>query len=595
MGFLILLMLSLFSSTQAYAELQLTHKMQGLPVTANTHVIEDPQRKLTIDDILKMDEAEFQQHQDHKKTVQGISASAWWVLLDVENKTDATIDWILEAVYTHTDYLDVYHINKEGKITTILTGDKRPFTNRPISSEAYAFPYSTAPHTQEKIVVRLAYERIGMIELLMRSWNPTAFQDHQSHTYYLYGAVFGAGLFVILFTLIIHIPSRLPAYYWYLGYLVFVLIDSLANTGIGYRFIWHDSAYLTDSAHILLTTLAFIFAIQFNRVFLQTKQLMPRADRLLQILLGIAITAGLCYLFEYRGLSAKLLMLTGILLGIMPFIGLWAWKVLKRSDARWYVIAWSVWSVSLALLIGRLAGVFEMNDGILWASRMGLLLETVLLSFALIDRINVLQEEKLTAEEKLIESLENSNNSLEEKVLARTIDLEQARQEAESMAETDVLTGVGNRRFFFSRGEEALQLTNRLDHPLTLVMIDIDNFKKIHDSKCHAAGDSVIKRVAELSQKRLRSTDILGRIGGEEFAFILIDSKLDKAIALSEILRKEIEATTVDSPLGEIKFTASFGITMVTREDKELDDPLHRADKALYQAKNNGRNRIECL
>jgi len=366
----------------------------------------------------------------------------------------------------------------------------------------------------------------------------------------------------------------------------------LANTGLGYRFIWHNSVYLTDSAHILLSTFAFIFALQFNRAFLQTKQLMPRADQLLQVTLGITITAGLCYLLGYRSLSAKLLMFTAILLTVMPFIGLWAWKVLKRSDARWYVLAWSVWSISMAVIIGRLTGILEVNDSILWTCRMGLLLETVLLSFALIDRINVLRQDILTAEEALIESLENANNSLEEKVLARTIDLEQARQEAEVMAETDVLTGIGNRRFFFSRGEEALQLTKRLEHSLTLVMIDIDHFKKINDSKGHAAGDSVIKRVAELSQQHLRSTDILGRIGGEEFAFILIGTGLNEAVELSELLRKEIEATIVDSPLGEIKFTASFGITSVTLQDEDLDATLHRADKALYRAKQAGRNQV---
>jgi diguanylate cyclase (GGDEF)-like protein len=234
-----------------------------------------------------------------------------------------------------------------------------------------------------------------------------------------------------------------------------------------------------------------------------------------------------------------------------------------------------------------------MSDTVLWTSRMGFLLETVLLSFALIDRINVLQQEKLTAEENLIHSLERVNNSLEEKVLERTIDLEEAKREAESMAETDVLTGGGNRRFFFSRGESALEMIKRLGYPLTLVMVDIDHFKKINDSYGHAAGDRVIKYVADLTQKRLRATDIFGRIGGEEFAFLLMGSGLEEALKLSELLRKEIEAAVVESPQGAISFTASFGVTTVIPQDSDLDASLHRADEALYQAKHNGRNRVE--
>ncbi len=594
MGFFIVLLLGFLSSTQAFATLQLSDEMSGLTLTAKTHVIEDSQRELSIDDILKMDWSEFQLQKDYKKTVQGVSASAWWVMFEVENQTDSKIDWVLEAVYTHTDFIDLYHITEQGEVKTSFTGDKRPNDKRLISSESYAFPFSVAAGTHEKIVVRFSYEKAGMIELLMRVWDPIAFQNHQSISYYLFGGLFGAGLFVILFTLIIHIPSQLPAYYWYLAYLLFVLIDGLANTGLGYRFIWHDSPYLTDSAHILATTLAFIFAIQFNRVFLQTKQFMPRADRLLQALLVITIIAGLSYIFDYRALSIKLILLTGISLGIMPLIGLWAWKVLKRSDARWYVIAWAVWSISLGVLVGRLMGLVEMSDTVLWASRMGFLLETVLLSFALIDRINVLRQEKLTAEKNLIISLESANSTLEEKVLARTVSLEKARQAAQAMAETDVLTGVGNRRYFFSRGEDTLKLTRRLGHALTLVMIDIDHFKKINDSNGHAAGDDVIKHVAELTQKRLRSTDIFGRIGGEEFAFLLVGSGLDEAVKLSELLRKEIKSTFVDSPLGKITFTASFGVTTVKLQDEGLDASLQRADQALYKAKHNGRNRVEC-
>ena len=587
--------LCLISSPQAFAAFQLSHEMSGLPILGEASVIEDPSRQLTIDDILDIDKTEFQQQKQNKKTVKGMSSSAWWVMFDVENQTNSTINWVLESIYTHTDYLDLYHIDSSGEVTTILTGDKRPFDNRPIASESFAFPFSAAPNSQGKIVLRYAYDEIGMVELFMRGWDQRSFQDHTSISYYLYGGLFGAGLFVILFTLIIHIPTRLPAYYWYLGYLVFVLGNSLANTGLGHRFIWHDSPYLTDSAHILLTAFAFIFALQFNRVFLQTKQLMPRADRLLKFLLGMAITSALCYLVGYRGLSGKLLILTAILLAVMPLIGLWAWKILKRTDARWYVIAWSVWSISMIVLVARLAGILEVNDVVLWISRMGLLLETVLLGFALIDQVNVLRKDKQDSEERLIESLENTNSFLEEKVQARTADLEQARQVAVSMAETDVLTGVGNRRFFFSHGENAFQLAKRLEQPLTLVMIDIDNFKKINDAKGHASGDNVIKRVTNLCKQRLRSTDILGRIGGEEFAFIMIGTELKEAVVFSERLRKEIETTVVDSPLGNINFTTSFGITSITPQDQRLDTVLNRADKALYQAKRKGRNCIECL
>lgn len=590
LSFLILFVF--LSSPKATADIQLSEQMPGNPITGGITVIEDPERKLTLEEVLARDWSGFETDIQSQKSVRGISSSAWWVVLDVENTNTTQIDWVFEAVYTHTDFLDFYHLDADGNMNSIFTGDKRPFANRPMSSQSYAFPLQTRAASKEKIILRMVYEEAGMIELLVRSWDPKAFQEYQTTTSVLYGGLIGSGLLIIIFTLIIYIPSRLPAFYWYLGYLTFVLANFVANTGLGHRFIWHDSPFLTDSAHILLAACAFACALQFNRVFLQTKRLMPRADKLLLTFIGMVAVGGALYLLGFRALSGKLLILTAILLSVMPLIGLWAWKVLKRNDARWYVIAWSIWSISVVIIVGRLTGALEMSNTTIWISRTGLLLEAVFLGFALIDHVNTLRRDKLAAEEKLIDSLENSNKLLEEKVLARTAELEKARFEAEVMAETDPLTGVGNRRYFMSRGEESLKLAQRLGQPLSLVMLDIDHFKKINDSKGHATGDLVIQHVAGLCKARLRETDILGRIGGEEFAVVLMGAEPEQAFMMAEQLRKAIADSVIRTPEGEISFTASFGVAIQNSETSHLEVLLHQADIALYQAKETGRNRV---
>lgn len=590
---LILWLLCLLVTPQALAAFQLSDHMRGQSIAGDMQVIEDPDRVFTLDDLLNREWPASPQPRQQQKTIKGMSASAWWVVLDVENPGASAIDWVLESTHIHTDFLDLYHIDAKGGITAIHTGDKRPISNRAMPAEAFAFPLSTPPQARERIVLRYAYADAGMIDLLARIWDPTTYQNNRLITYYLYGVIFGAVLFVILFNIIIHIPTRLSAFFWYMACMGFTLLSFVANSGLGYRYVWHESAYLTDSALILFTAFAFGFAIQFNRVFLQTKRLMPRADRLLQLLLGLAASGGLCYLAGFRGIAGNIIILTAFSLAIMPFIGLWAWKVLKRTEARWYVIAWSVWCLSLVVTISRLSGIIEVSDPVLWTTRMGFLLEAVLLGLALIDQINVLRKDKIAAEEQLIETLESTNLVLEQKVQARTAELEQARQEAEAMAETDVLTGVGNRRYFFSRGEESLQLAKRQNQAWTLVMLDIDHFKEINDSRGHAAGDMVIKQVARLSQQRIRSTDILGRIGGEEFAFILREAGLEEARRLADTLREQIASTCIDTPTGEVCFSVSFGITSLAPQDGQLNDVLQRADEALYRAKDNGRNRIE--
>ena len=339
---LALLLLALFFAPQTFAAIQLTPEMSGLPISSDMQVIEDPERFFTLNELLSKEWPEARITGTGSNTVKGMSRSAWWVMLEVENASNSSINWVLEAVHPHTDYLDLYHINAQGVITEVLTGDKRPFSQRPIAAETFAFPIVTSAHSKEKLVLRYAYHDIGMIELLSRIWDPASYQENRETNYYLYGALLGAALVVILFNLIIHIPTRLPVFYWYLGYLSCAVLVFIANTGLGHRFFWHDSSYLTNSAHILLLACVFGFAVQFNRTFLHTKQLMPRADRLLQLLLGLTIISALCDLIGYRDLAVNLLFITGFSLAIMPLIGLWAWKVLKRTEARWYVIAWSV-------------------------------------------------------------------------------------------------------------------------------------------------------------------------------------------------------------------------------------------------------------
>jgi diguanylate cyclase (GGDEF)-like protein/PAS domain S-box-containing protein len=172
---------------------------------------------------------------------------------------------------------------------------------------------------------------------------------------------------------------------------------------------------------------------------------------------------------------------------------------------------------------------------------------------------------------------------------------EQKRLENElrEMAATDVLTGVHNRRRFLELCEIEIQRAKRYNNALSMVMLDVDWFKTINDTYGHAVGDEAIKSMTRLCQKMLRTTDVLGRIGGEEFAILLTETQLDGAQVIAERIRKSAEEYTFDTGTGvEGRFTASFGLTSLVATDQNPDDLLKRADIALYQAKAGGRNRV---
>ena len=156
----------------------------------------------------------------------------------------------------------------------------------------------------------------------------------------------------------------------------------------------------------------------------------------------------------------------------------------------------------------------------------------------------------------------------------------------------DGLTGIGNRSCFDERIVEELSHRDRMGSDLTVALCDIDHFKKVNDSYGHAAGDEVIRGIAKLFIRLLRKKDIACRIGGEEFAILLRDTNITRAIPVLDRIRKQLER--IRWPVHpEHHVTCSFGVCDLPAGDvQNPEDWLKTADDALYAAKHAGRNRI---
>lgn len=170
--------------------------------------------------------------------------------------------------------------------------------------------------------------------------------------------------------------------------------------------------------------------------------------------------------------------------------------------------------------------------------------------------------------------------------------LTKARDKAVELAHTDPLTGINNRRAFFINAEKSLAHARRYKQPTAVVMLDIDHFKKVNDSFGHAVGDDVIKSITDLCQNTFREVDIIGRMGGEEFAFVLVGASIEDAMLVTERLRINIEESKVMADGKIISVTASFGVTQYRGDIQTIDTLLAEADVALYKAKSTGRNKV---
>ena len=186
--------------------------------------------------------------------------------------------------------------------------------------------------------------------------------------------------------------------------------------------------------------------------------------------------------------------------------------------------------------------------------------------------------------------LKANNQLLEIRVRARTRDLYQAKKNAEKMARTDPLTGLNNRRAFFELAKPIDKAADRYGRRYSVLMIDIDHFKKVNDSFGHAMGDQVIKSIAAAMQQIIRTTDIPGRLGGEEFAIIVTDTPAQEVTNLAERLRLSIANSK--NLIGDIaiEVTISVGIAAFKAGGDSLEAVMNKADQALYLAKSKGRN-----
>ncbi len=160
----------------------------------------------------------------------------------------------------------------------------------------------------------------------------------------------------------------------------------------------------------------------------------------------------------------------------------------------------------------------------------------------------------------------------------------------EALARRDPLTGVANRRHFFELAESEVSRARRYGTALSLIMLDLDHFKRINDQFGHAAGDRILTRFCHGAASLLRETDLLARLGGEEFIVLLPGTPLDGAVQLAERLRCHAEAEIVEEASNPIRYTVSAGVATLALEDSSIEATMRRADAALYAAKVAGRN-----
>ncbi len=499
---------------------------------------------------------EFKKNTENKVSF-GFTQSTIWAVLPFENASQIAVQNVIKIDNAWLDNIDLYFFSAGALVSQVSIGDNVPFSRRlrqeRMPSAAFEFPSGTS-----HVLFRFRSEDPMTIPIYLGSERAmlSAFAENA----YFYGALYGGLLILLIYNLALFFYIRELRYLLYPIYLMAFTAFNFTYTGHGFWLVWSGSVTMQQWMMPGLMFCYLFSAVLFTIGFLNTRTFLPTLYGYRHLIyVSLLIIAGLIFLSGNRSLiiMIQLIMLTSLSVW-MVVVGCMA---LKNKDpiAKFFIPAIIMGTGGATFSSFATWGIIPYSQ---WAFRgieVGMLLEMSLLSISLGFNFKLAQE---------------------------------ARIRAESNALHDPLTNLYNRRAFSKLLSPSWELGKRNNTPMSIMLMDLDWFKRINDQFGHAAGDCVLEGVAKIIKSRIRDSDIALRWGGEEFLIFLPTTSINQAKQLAEELRTQIEQISFNK-VGSV--TISIGVVSATPDQIDLDKLITLADEALYSAKEQGRNTVKVI
>ncbi|WP_158972447.1 diguanylate cyclase [Paraglaciecola sp. L3A3] len=429
---------------------------------------------------------------------------------------------------------------------------------------------------------------------------------------FVLGLLFGLLSAMGLLNFFVYLYSQL---YRFIIYSLLVLTWGLALAifyGIDERFIWPDNLWLQQHGLNIFVNLSLFFSVIFSYFFLNFSFHNKVVSLIIKAVVSLLLLNFVIGFFlSQQQLLIDLTICLSVSTLLILSIGTWLWKK-NIFMAKSYTLAWSVFLICAGLSTLDYLQIMSVPQ---YTLLLGAVIKTCWLTLTMVlghyqHKQELLNKKIVSLEndseffQTEIESLnakEQSTENLEYSMQERTLELEVAlrelsekNRELEEKNTLDALTGIRNRSFFDKKYQAEVRRSRREQTQLSIVMIDIDHFKKVNDNYGHLVGDECIKIVANTIQSSLkRPSDDVCRYGGEEFSLILPNTELSGAVALVEKIRVKIEETVIQLDKVSVKITVSAGIGSGIADLSQAEESiLALADQQLYKAKHAGRNQV---
>ena len=560
-----------------------------LPLENELQFLEDPGGRQDLKDI--RGRGGWRQL-DGRTFNRGYSDSAWWLRVSLTNGGNTELERFFSVDYPVLGDVRVYALADGELRNSWRLGHDHPYSQRPVDHRFFVVPLEWAPHETLDVYVRVRTD--SSVQVPVTLWDRETFRSHDITANILQGIYFGAFLVIGVYNLLLFFALGERNYLYYVGFVFSIALLMASLTGYGFQYLWPGATEWNDQAILIFISGVLAFAGLFARRFLELNRLSPWLNGFaLLVIAASGICAVLSFFLSYFVLITVLIPL--VVIGCMVAFagGIYAWYQ-GQTTAKYYVMAWSFVLAGGVILALSKGGVLPSNFFTDHAAQLGSIIEVVLLSFALAQRINVERQLRYQAQSETLETARRLNRELEDRVRERTQELEELNQKLNELSVTDGLTGLRNRRFLDGQLRQEVDWARRSGRPMAVAMLDIDHFKPVNDTYGHQTGDEWLKMVGEIIHANLRSPqDTAARYGGEEFAMILPETDEEGAMRVLERIRQQVAAASVSYDGVTLRMTLSGGVTI--QRDAEAITPeqlLAEADGALYRAKSAGRDQV---
>lgn len=527
-------------------------------------VYEDSSTKLNFNDIAKLPLNDFSSIDNNIFTTP-FSTSTFWYSFVLKNSHTSPLSRVFVFEAAWLDYIQINIISPDGKMQQYELGNTFDYKRRSIDNHFINQKHIFEPGLSKVYIQVKTRDPFVFATSIMDEHNFLIDQVQESR---YTGIIYGVLIAMLLYNLLIFVGIR-ESYFGY--YVLFIMVFLIMNNSYnGYLFqvfqcTSGDVQNWINSSSIFLFSLTYLL---FARSFLSLKE---AHEKLNSITVYFIYSLVIISLFSALIGGYRLHVIFSIIFVVITStyifsIAIYSWLEGNRS-ARFFILG-SIGGLSGSIITAlTVMGQISYNSIAYQALDYGMLADAILLSIALTDRI------KLTQEAKNIAEIEKTFAEAEKLI-------------AEESAQTDVLTGLLNRRAYYETSSNEIHRARRYKTDLSLIILDIDHFKDFNDNYGHDVGDKALKHFADILMKVKREYDYTFRLGGDEFIILLPETDEAEATNLAERIKEEVKKHGLNIDNNLLKMSTSFGVSQLQDEDRSIQEVEKRADIALYDAKN---------